>query len=83
MIPARALAKLSFRLAPDQDPCEIDRLFREHIARITPPTVRCTVRTLSAAEPALVNRNLPAMRAAAFAYRKGFGADLQGKFVRS
>ena len=29
VIPTRALAKLSFRLVPDQDPSEIDRLFRD------------------------------------------------------
>jgi acetylornithine deacetylase/succinyl-diaminopimelate desuccinylase-like protein len=74
VIPARALAKLSFRLVPDQDPCDIDRLFRAHIARIVPSTMRATVRTLSGAKPALVDLKHPAMAAAALAYRKGFGA---------
>lgn len=73
VIPARSLAKLSFRLAPGQDPATVDRLFRQHIARITPQTVRATVRTLSGARPALVDRHHPAMRAAVIAYRKGFG----------
>jgi acetylornithine deacetylase/succinyl-diaminopimelate desuccinylase-like protein len=68
------VAKLSFRLVPDQDPAEIDQLFREHIAKLTPMDVRSTVRTLSAAKPALVDPNHPAMSAAAFAYLKGFGA---------
>src|SRR5262249_43761001 len=40
IIPARAAAKISFRLAPDQDPRDVDRLFRQHIARVTPKTVR-------------------------------------------
>jgi acetylornithine deacetylase/succinyl-diaminopimelate desuccinylase-like protein len=74
IIPALALAKLSFRLAPDQDPRDADRLFREHIARITPETVRSTVRTLSGALPAVIERTHPAVRAAALAYRNGFGA---------
>ncbi len=73
IIPARARAKLSFRLVPDQDPQEIGRLFREHIARITPPTVRSSVAVLSGAKPALIDRQQPAMRAAAFAYQKAFG----------
>ncbi|HXY99834.1 MAG TPA: dipeptidase [Stellaceae bacterium] len=73
VIPARALAKLSFRLVADQDPAEIDRLVRAHIARITPPAVRATVRTLASARPALVNPNHPAIRAAAAACGKGFG----------
>jgi acetylornithine deacetylase/succinyl-diaminopimelate desuccinylase-like protein len=73
IIPARARAKLSFRLVPDQDPQEIGRLFREHIAHITPPSVRSSVAVLSGAKPALIDRNQPVMRAAAFAYRKAFG----------
>jgi len=74
VIPARAVAKLSFRLVPDQDPTEINRLFREQIARLTPPTVHSSVRTNFMAKPALVNRRHPGMRAAVVAYRKGFGA---------
>jgi acetylornithine deacetylase/succinyl-diaminopimelate desuccinylase-like protein len=75
VIPARALAKLSFRLVPDQDPQKIARLFSSHIARITPPAVKSTVRVLSSAKPALIERDHPSMRAAAFAYRKGFGSS--------
>jgi acetylornithine deacetylase/succinyl-diaminopimelate desuccinylase-like protein len=74
VIPARAVAKLSFRLVPDQDPHKIDHLFRQHIAHSTPPTVRSTIRTFFAAKPVLVNRRHPAIRAAVVAYRKGFGA---------
>ncbi len=74
IIPARAVAKLSFRLVPNQDPQKIAQLFRHHIERITPPAVRCSVRTFAGIKPALVNRNHPAVRAAVFAYRKGFGA---------
>jgi len=81
IIPAHAIAKLSFRLVPDQDPQKIAQLFRDHIARITPPAVRSSVRTFSAVEPALVDRNHPAVRAAAFAYKKGFGS--LPVFVRS
>ena len=75
IIPAQAMAKLSFRLVPDQDPKRVARLFREHIAHITPPAVRSSVRVFSPIEPALVDRNHPAVRAAALAYQKGFGAS--------
>lgn len=74
VIPARASAKLNFRLVPNQDPRTIEQLFRCHIARVTPPTVRTSIRTNLGAMPALVNRNHPAMRAARVAYRRGFGA---------
>ena len=74
-IPTRALAKLNFRLAPDQDPQEIDRLFRQYIAKIAPPTVQTRIRALMSAKPALIDRNHPALTAAARAYRHGFGAS--------
>src|SRR4029077_17357796 len=73
VIPARAAAKLSFRLVPDQDAREVERLFRNHIARITPPAVRSTVKTLSSADPVVIDPRHPAVRAATLAYRKGFG----------
>jgi acetylornithine deacetylase/succinyl-diaminopimelate desuccinylase-like protein len=72
-IPTRAVAKLNFRLAPDQDPSEIDRLFRKVIARNTPSSVQTRVRTLMRARPALIDRSHPAMGAAARAYRQAFG----------
>ena len=74
VIPARARAKISIRLALDQTPGEIHRLFREHIARIAPPTVRVEIRTLSSSDPLIVNRNHPAIAAASLAFQKGFGA---------
>jgi acetylornithine deacetylase/succinyl-diaminopimelate desuccinylase-like protein len=81
VIPALALAKMSIRIVPDQTPREIQQLFRQHIARIAPSTVNIRIRTLGASHPALVNRNHPALRAAAFAYEKGFGS--KPVFLRS
>jgi acetylornithine deacetylase/succinyl-diaminopimelate desuccinylase-like protein len=81
VIPARAVAKLGFRLVPDQNPFEIDQLVRKHIARITPSTIRSVLRTDFAASPVLVNRRNPFTHAAALAYNKGFGA--RPVFVRS
>jgi acetylornithine deacetylase/succinyl-diaminopimelate desuccinylase-like protein len=81
VIPARALAKLSFRIVPDQTPEEVDKLFREHIGRIAPPTANVAIRTLSGSNPVVVNRNHPALAAASLAYQKGFGA--KPVFLRS
>jgi acetylornithine deacetylase/succinyl-diaminopimelate desuccinylase-like protein len=75
IIPASAWAKLSFRLVPDQDPREIERLVRRHLARSAPPTVRLAVRTYLATHPALLDRRHVGFGAAARAYRRGFGAD--------
>jgi acetylornithine deacetylase/succinyl-diaminopimelate desuccinylase-like protein len=74
IIPGRASAKISIRIVPDQDPREIERLLREHMARLAPSNLTVNVRTLALSYPALVNRNHPAMRAASFAYQKGFRA---------
>jgi acetylornithine deacetylase/succinyl-diaminopimelate desuccinylase-like protein len=74
IIPAQATAKLNFRLVPDQDPAKIQALVRRYVAAITPPTVRSRVTNQLAARPALVERNHPAMQAAAAAYQRGFGA---------
>jgi acetylornithine deacetylase/succinyl-diaminopimelate desuccinylase-like protein len=75
VIPARASAKLSFRLVADQDPAEVERIVRDFIARFAPPTVRVAVRTQFSAEPVLIDRGQPAIRAAMAAYRAGFGAQ--------
>ncbi len=74
VIPDRAVVKLNFRLVPDQEPEEIERLFRCHVDHCTPSTVRSFVRKQSSARPAVIDRRHPAMRAAVSAYRYGFGS---------
>src|SRR5262249_38908810 len=54
VIPARAVAKLSFRLVPDQSPTEIEPLVRRYVAAITPPTVQVVLRTQLRSHPALI-----------------------------
>ncbi|HYV39751.1 MAG TPA: M20/M25/M40 family metallo-hydrolase, partial [Gemmataceae bacterium] len=74
IIPARASAKLSFRLVPNQDPREIGQLLRRYVAHLAPATVRYQMHTRSAARPVLIPRRHPALAAAAHAYRQGFAA---------
>jgi acetylornithine deacetylase/succinyl-diaminopimelate desuccinylase-like protein len=81
VIPARALAKISIRLVPDQNPREVEQLVRRHIAQAVPSTVSVKMKTLGVSNPALVNRNHPALRAAVSAYQKGFGS--KPVFLRS
>jgi acetylornithine deacetylase/succinyl-diaminopimelate desuccinylase-like protein len=73
VIPNHALAKLSFRLVPDQEPADIEPLVRGFIRRLAPPTVRVVMRTQIRSRPATIDRTHPAMRAAARAYRRAFG----------
>jgi acetylornithine deacetylase/succinyl-diaminopimelate desuccinylase-like protein len=81
IIPARAGAKLSFRLVPEQKPEAIEQLFREHIARVTPRGMRSIIQLHLRANPVVVDTNHPAVAAAVRAYRRGFGAA--PGFVRS
>jgi acetylornithine deacetylase/succinyl-diaminopimelate desuccinylase-like protein len=73
-IPTSAVAKFDFRLVPDQDPQEIERLIREHITRLTPKSMHARVSTQMSARPALIDRSHPVLRAAARAYHRAFGA---------
>jgi acetylornithine deacetylase/succinyl-diaminopimelate desuccinylase-like protein len=68
------MAQISFRLVPDQDPAAIDKLFRKHIARTTPFTLRSTIRTDFGTRPVVVDPDHDFMRAAAVACDKAFGA---------
>jgi acetylornithine deacetylase/succinyl-diaminopimelate desuccinylase-like protein len=81
VIPSTATAKISFRLVPNQEPQEIERLVREHLGRITPPTMKLVVRTLAHARPAVVEPQHPAVQAAARAYQSAF--DSAPVMVRS
>ncbi len=74
VIPAQALAKVSMRLAAHQSGAEIARLFEEHVKALAPDTVRVQVNVLQTADPALTDRNDPAVQAAARAYEASFGA---------
>ncbi|MEK7400514.1 MAG: dipeptidase [Candidatus Poribacteria bacterium] len=81
VIASRALAKISFRLVPDQTPSEIEHIFRQYIAQITPHTVRTKVFSISGSRPVVINRRHPMLRSAVIAYNKSFGA--KPVFLRS
>ena len=74
VLPAKAAAKVSMRLVPNQDPAEIAALFERYVKSLAPSTVKVTVRTLGLARWSLVDLNDPAIQAAAQAYQAGFGA---------
>ncbi|MBN2305910.1 MAG: dipeptidase [Anaerolineae bacterium] len=74
VLPAKALAKVSCRLVPDQDPKEIESLVRQYVTSITPPAITSTVRRLHDGMWAVVDPDSPYMRAAVRAYEFGFGA---------
>ena len=75
VIPARAWAKVSMRLVPDQDPREIAELFEKHIFELAPSTVSVEVRSHGLADAAVVDVDTPAMQSAVYALKKAFGAE--------
>ena len=81
VIPARATAKLSFRLVPQQDPAEIEQLVRKQVAKLTPFALQSKIKTYLNSKPVFVDRHGPFIKAAALACEKGFGSA--PVFVRS
>jgi acetylornithine deacetylase/succinyl-diaminopimelate desuccinylase-like protein len=74
VIPARASAKVSMRIVPDQDPREIAQLFESYLRTLAPSTVELTVETLGASRPTVIDYKAPAIQAIAQAFERGFGA---------
>jgi len=74
VLPGRAMAKVSMRLVPNQDPAKIARLFTRHVKRICPKTVRVKITEISGrGMPWLAPTDHPAVHALAQAIQRGFG----------
>lgn len=73
VLPAKASAKISMRLVPDQEPDKIANLFEKQIERLTPATVNVSVTYLNGAHPVITPIDSLAVRAASAALEKGFG----------
>jgi acetylornithine deacetylase/succinyl-diaminopimelate desuccinylase-like protein len=73
IIPAKAVAKVSMRLVPEQDPERIARAFADHVQAICPPGVHCEVENLHNANPVLLPRESEMMQAGLRAMEAGFG----------
>ena len=74
VLPCRAMAKVSMRLVPNQDPGKIARLFVQYVKRLAPKTVRLKVTEVSGrGKPWLVPTDHPSLQAVARAIEKGFG----------
>ena len=74
VLPAQAIAKISCRLVADQTSDGIFELLKQHIATLTPDTVRSELRKVNSGEAATVPIDHPVMEAAVRAYESGWGA---------
>ena len=74
VIPAKATAKVSFRLVPNQDPDAVIAAFQTFVKRNAPRGITMTVRVLGKGPGLLVNTNHPAMQVAAHAFSQIYSA---------
>jgi acetylornithine deacetylase/succinyl-diaminopimelate desuccinylase-like protein len=75
VLPARAMAKVSCRLVPDQTPEEIERLMRDHVRRVAPAGVTVTVTALHGGRPWRGELGGPLYDAARRALAAAFGRE--------
>jgi acetylornithine deacetylase/succinyl-diaminopimelate desuccinylase-like protein len=75
VLPAKAMAKVSCRLVPDQDPADIERLMKAHVAKVAPKGVKVDVRALHGARPWRAELDGPIFEAAKSALRAAFGKE--------
>lgn len=73
VLPAKAFAKISMRLVPDQTSAKAAKLFEKHLKKIAPKTIDIQVRALHGGEPAITPIESPGVQAAIAALQKGFG----------
>ena len=75
VLPAKAFAKISMRLVPNQNPEKITKLFTKHFKKIAPPSVKVKVVPHHGGEPAVTPTDTVEYKAAFLAYKKTFKKD--------
>jgi acetylornithine deacetylase/succinyl-diaminopimelate desuccinylase-like protein len=73
VLPSRAMAKVSCRLVPDQDPATIERLMEAHVRAVAPAGVTVTVEHLHGGRPWRAEVQGPLFDACARALGAAFG----------
>lgn len=73
VIPAVAMAKVSMRLVPDQDPEVIAKLFEAYVKKVAPKSVTATVTRMHGGRPWITQYDNPYVQAASRAIEQGFG----------
>jgi len=74
VLPAKASAKVSMRLVPNQEPEKIAAAFKAYVESICPAGVKCKVVNHHNAQAVLVPRKSEMMKAGMKALEQGFGA---------
>ncbi len=76
IIPQNAMAKVSMRLVPGQDPARVAKMFTDHVRRSAPKGVRVSVQEIPGGGPAFIEDvEQPAFRCAGEALKAAFGVE--------
>jgi acetylornithine deacetylase/succinyl-diaminopimelate desuccinylase-like protein len=75
VLPSKAMAKVSCRLVPDQDPKQIEKLFRAHVKRVAPKGVKVDVTYIHGGKPWRAELNGPLYDAARVSLTAAFGKE--------
>jgi acetylornithine deacetylase/succinyl-diaminopimelate desuccinylase-like protein len=73
VLPAVAMAKISMRLVPNQDPNKVADLFQKYVEDIAPKTVELKITRMHGGKPWMTSFDNPYVQAAGRAIEKGFG----------
>lgn len=75
VLPAKAMAKVSCRLVPNQEPARIAELLEAHVAKVTPAGIAVKVNYLHGGRPWRADLSGPIFDAARRALEAAFGRD--------
>ena len=75
VLPAKAMAKVSCRLVPDQTPAKIGKLMCAHVAKVAPKGVTVTVTQMHGGKPWRAEPSGKFFEAARAALKEAFGRD--------
>jgi acetylornithine deacetylase/succinyl-diaminopimelate desuccinylase-like protein len=73
VLPAVAMAKISMRLVPNQEPDKIAGLFEEYVKKLAPKTVELKFTRMHGGKPWMTSFDNPFVQAAGRAIERGFG----------
>lgn len=75
VLPAKAFAKISMRLVPNQDPDKITKLFSKHFKSLAPQGVSVKVTPHHGGQPAVTPTDTIEFKAASLAMEKTYGVE--------
>ena len=81
VIPAKATAKISFRLVPDMHPQEVFAQYKSYVESLQPRGIELRVRLIHSGDPIVIKTDNPYIQAATRALHQVFGKETV--FIRS